>query len=388
MGERIYLDHQATTPVDARVVEKMLPYFTEHFGNAASKDHAFGLEARRAVEEARREIAALIGAHDDEIIFTSGATEANNLALFGVMERHADQGDHLITAQTEHKAVLDAAKELERRGKRVTYLGVDEHGRVDPEAVRQAITPRTVLVSIMAANNEIGTLAPLAEIGTVCEEHGVLFHTDAVQLAGHLPLDVRKAGIHLASLSAHKMYGPKGVGALYRRRSNPRVELTPLLFGGGHERGLRSGTLNVPAIVGFGEAARIAKREMQREAARYGTWTERMLQELQERLGDVHLNGHPVERLPHNLNVSILGVESRALVVELKDTVALATGSACTSASVEPSHVIEALGYGTDHAHYAVRLSVGRTNSNSQIAEVVDRIADAVVSLRAFSDLV
>ena len=387
MHERIYLDHQATTPVDPRVVEKMLPYFTEHFGNAASKDHTFGLEAKRAVDEARRQIATLIGVHDDEVLFTSGATEADNLALFGVMEAYADRGDHLITAQTEHKAILDAAKELERRGKRVTYLGVDECGRVDPEAVREAITPQTVLVSIMAANNEIGTLAPLDAIGEVCAEHGVLFHTDAVQMVGHLPFDVRKAGVHLASLSAHKMYGPKGVGVLYRRRSNPRVELHPILFGGGHERGLRSGTLNVPGIIGFGEAARIAKREMGMLAEQHRGWTDRLLVGLRSRLGEVLLNGHPTERLPHNLNVSIQGVESRALVVELKDSVALATGSACTSASVEPSHVIEALGFGEDRAHHAVRLSVGRGNDTNQIAGAVNRVASAVESLRAFSTL-
>jgi cysteine desulfurase len=381
---RIYLDHQATTPTDPRVVQKMLPYFTEHYGNAASKDHAFGLDAKRAVDEARRQVADLIGARDDEVIFTSGATEADNLAILGVMERYASEGDHLITVKTEHKAVLDAASELERRGRRVTYLDVDEHGRVDPDDVRRAITPGTVLVSVMGANNEIGTLAPLEEIGRVCEEAGVLFHTDAVQLAGHLPFDVKRTGVHLASLSAHKLYGPKGIGALYRRRSNPRVELRPQMFGGGHERGLRSGTLNVPAIVGFGEAARIAHREMDAEALQYRAWTDRMLGDLQDRLGDVHLNGHPVHRLPHNLNVSLTGVESRALIVELKD-VAVATGSACTSASVEPSHVIRALGFSEERAHHAIRISVGRTNDASQIERATERIAAAAAALRAFS---
>jgi cysteine desulfurase len=384
MNERIYLDHQATTPTDSRVVEKMLPYFTEHFGNAASKDHAFGLDAKRAVDEARRHVAALVGAQPEEIIFTSGATEADNLALLGVMERHADRGDHLITVETEHKAVLDAAKELERHGKRVTYLGVDSYGRVDPDDVARAITPQTILVSVMAANNEIGTLALLAEIGRVCEEHGVFFHTDAVQMAGHLPLDVRAAGVHLASLSAHKMYGPKGVGALYRRKSTPRVELHPILFGGGHERGLRSGTLNVPAIVGFGEAARVAKREMGTLAEQHRAWTDQLLTTFQERLGDVELNGHPTERLPHNLNVHFPGIESRALIVELQG-VALATGSACTSASVEPSHVIRALGFGDTRAHQSVRLSVGRANTDLHITTAASRIADAVEALRSFS---
>jgi cysteine desulfurase len=384
MTEQIYLDHQSTTPVDPRVLEKMLPYFTEIFGNAASKDHTYGLDAKRAVEEARRQVAALIGAQEDEIIFTSGATEANNLALFGVMEQYAAKGDHLITAKTEHKAILDAAKELERRGKRVTYLDVDQYGRVDAEAVKQAITPATVLVSIMAANNEIGTLAPLAAIGKVCAEANILFHTDAVQLTGHLPLDVMKEGIHLASLSAHKMYGPKGIGALYRRRSNPRVELHPVMFGGGHERGFRSGTLNVPAIVGFGEAARIAKKEMAADAKRYKAWTEEILKELQSQLGSIQLNGHPTERLPHNLNVSLTGIESRALIVELKG-VALATGSACTSASVEPSHVITALNHGEQRAHSAIRISVGRTNNELQIKECIARITSAAKSLMEFS---
>ena len=387
MADRIYLDHQATTPVDPRVVEAMLPAFTELYGNAASRDHAFGLEAKRAVDEARGHVASLIGADPSEIIFTSGATEADNLAVLGALEEHAGRGDHLVTVRTEHKAVLDAAREAERRGFAVTYLDVDSTGLVDPDDVARAITPGTVLVSVMAANNEIGTLAPLDEIGRVCAERGVLFHSDAVQLAGHLPLDVRASGVHLASLSAHKMYGPKGVGALYRRRSRPRVELHPILFGGGHERGLRSGTLNVPGIVGFGEAARLAKREMGTLATQHRTWTDRLLAGLRERLGEVELNGHPTWRLPHNLNVSVPGVESRALVVELKDSVALATGSACTSASVEPSHVIEALGFGEERAHHAVRLSVGRANTDGDIEEAVERIADAVESLRAFSVL-
>lgn len=385
MSDRIYLDHQATTPVDRRVVEAMLPAFTELYGNAASRDHIFGLEAKRAVNAAREHVAALIGSDASEIIFTSGATEADNLAVLGALEHHRDRGDHLVTIKTEHKAVLDAAREAERRGFSVAYLDVDATGLVDPDDVARAITPRTVLVSVMAANNEVGTLAPLAEIGRVCAEHEVLFHTDAVQLAGHLPLDVRASGVHLASLSAHKMYGPKGVGALYRRRSTPRVELHPILFGGGHERGLRSGTLNVPGIVGFGEAARLAKREMAALAETHQAWTDRLLSGLQDRLGEVELNGHPTHRLPHNLNVSIPGVESRALVVELNASVALATGSACTSASVEPSHVIKALGFGEDRAHHAVRLSVGRANTDGQVDAAVDRIAAAVESLRAFS---
>ena len=363
MGEeRIYLDHQATTPVDPRVLEVMLPYFTEVFGNAASRDHIFGLEAKRAVDKAREQIARGINARPDEIIFTSGATESDNIALFGVAEKLAHKGDHFITCVTEHKAVLDSCAELERRGKRVTYLPVDPYGRVDPDDVSKAITPQTILISIMAANNEIGTIAPIAEIGRIAAEHGVLFHTDAVQAFGRIPLDVKAMNIHLMSLSGHKIYGPKGVGALYRRRSNPRAQVAPVIYGGGHERGLRSGTLNVPAIVGFGEAAMIAVREMDRENEKYRAWTRQMLEQLREALGEVYLNGHPTERLAHNLNVSIPGVESRALIVKLKD-VAIATGSACTSDKVEPSHVISALGFGDQRAHSAIRISVGRTNN-------------------------
>ena len=380
----IYLDHQATTPVDPRVLEVMLPYFTEVFGNAASKDHVFGLEAKRAVDKARERIASAINARSDEIIFTSGATESDNIAILGVAEKLARKGDHLITCVTEHKAVLDCCEQLEKRGKQVTYLPVDQYGRVDPDDVRKAITPKTVLISIMAANNEIGTLAPLNEIGQIAMEHGVLFHTDAAQALGHIPLDVKAMNIHLMSLSAHKVYGPKGIGMLYCRRSNPRAQVAPVMYGGGHERGLRSGTLNVPAIVGFGEAARLAVREMKQENARYRRWTQQMFERLQEALGEVHLNGHPTNRLAHNLNVSIPGVESRALIVKLKD-LAIATGSACTSDKVEPSHVIKALGFGDQRAHSAIRISVGRTNDQEQIDYAVNCIYIAAKHLRAIS---
>lgn len=386
MDERIYLDYNATTPVDPHVLEKMLPYFTEVFGNAASNDHGFGLEAKQAVDEARRQIAALINARPDEIIFTSGATESDNIAILGAAEKYAHKGNHIITCVTEHKAVLDVCHKLERDGNRhgkfeVTYLPVDEYGRVDPEAVRQAITPQTILISIMAANNEIGTLAPLAEIGAIAAEHGILFHTDAAQAAGHIPLDVQAMNIHIMSLSAHKMYGPKGIGALYRRRSNPRVQLEPVIYGGGHERGLRSGTLNTPAIVGFGEAARIAKREMAAEDERFRAWTQGMYQRLQEGLGGVLLNGHPTERLPHNLNVSIPGIKARALIPQLKN-IAIATGSACTSAEVKPSHVIQALGFGDDRAHSALRISVGRFNTDEEVVTAVDKIIQTVQQLQ------
>lgn len=383
MSDRIYLDHNATTPVDPRVLEAMLPYFTSSFGNAASIDHDYGYEAKQAVDKAREQIAAAINARPDEIVFTSGATEADNMALLGVAEKLAHKGNHIVTCVTEHKAVLDCCRRLEELGKKITYLPVDCYGRVAPEAVRAAITPQTILISIMAANNEIGTLAPLKEIGTIAAEHNVLFHTDAAQAVGHIPMNVQRMNVHIMSLSAHKVYGPKGVGVLYCRRSNPRVGLTPLIYGGGHERGLRSGTLNVPCIVGFGEALRIATASMDIEARRFKTWTGNILQRLTEEVGQIHLNGHPVERLPNNLNVSFEGIESKALIVGLKD-IAVATGSACTSLSVEPSHVIRALGYGDERARSAIRIGVGRLNTDHDICNAVDRIVSAVRDLRSF----
>jgi cysteine desulfurase len=383
MSDRIYLDYNATTPVDPRVVQAMLPYFTEIFGNAASNDHDFGLEAKRAVDKAREEIAALINAEPDEIIFTSGATESDNIALFGVAEKYAHKGDHIITCVTEHKAILDCCQELERRGKKVTYLPVDQYGLVNPDDVRNAITPKTILISIMMANNEIGTIAPIKEIGAIAAEHGVLFHTDAAQAFGHIPIDVKDMNIHIMSLSAHKVYGPKGIGALYRRRSNPRALLSPVIFGGGHERGLRSGTLNVPYIVGFGEAAKIAKREMAKEAIQFREWTNYMYRHLVAEVGNVHLNGHPTQRLPHNLNVSIDGVESRALIVQMKN-VAIATGSACTSAKVEPSYVILALGFKEDRASSSVRISFGRFSKMKHIQEALFWIKNGTQYLRSF----
>lgn len=384
MSERIYLDHNATTPVDKRVLAEMLPYFTDVFGNAASNDHDFGLEAKRAVDNARAEIAKTINARPDEIIFTSGATESDNIALFGVAAKYAHKGDHIITCVTEHKAILDCCQRLEEMGKSITYLPVDEYGRVNPDDVRQAITPRTILISLIAANNEIGTLAPLAEIGSIAAKHGILFHTDAAQALGHIPLDVQATGIHIMSMSAHKVYGPKGIGALYRRRSNPRVQLEPVIYGGGHERGLRSGTLNVPGIVGFGKAVQLARREMRAEDERFRAWTQYIYKRLADELGDIALNGHPTQRLPHTLNISIKGIESRAFIVQLKD-IALATGSACTSAKVEPSHVIEALGFGTERAHSAIRISVGRTNTDEQIDKAIEKIIGAVRELRAIN---
>lgn len=379
----IYMDHHATTPVDSRVLEVMLPYFTEVFGNAASKDHEFGYLANQAVEKAREQVAALINARPDEIIFTSGATESDNLALFGVAERYADKGDHIITCVTEHKAILDAGRHLEQLGMRVTYLRVDQYGQIDLDELRAAITPKTILISIMAANNEIGTIAPLAEIGAIAREHGVLFHSDAVQAAGHVPIDVQKMKIDLLSLTAHKFYGPKGVGAIYVRRSNPRVRLAPVIYGGGHERGMRSGTLNVPGIVGFGAAAELAKREMNAESKRMRRLTELLLAGLRERIDALALNGHPTERLPHNLNIYIPGIESRAFIAGLKD-LAIATGSACTSASVEPSHVIMALGFGEQRAHGSLRFGLGRGNDQEQVEHALELVARRVEQLRRF----
>lgn len=379
----IYLDHNATTPVDARVLEAMLPYFTQVYGNAASIDHEAGHEAKRAVEEAREQCAQIINATDPkEIVFTSGATESDNIALFGVAEKYAAKGDHIITCVTEHKAILDCCKRLEQMGKRVTYLPVDHYGIVDLNALRAAITPQTILISMMFANNEIGTIAPVKEIGAIAHEHGVLFHTDAAQAVGHVPVDVEEMNIDLLSFSAHKVYGPKGIGGLYVRRRNPRVKVAPVIYGGGHELGIRSGTLNVPGIAGMGKALEIARAEMKKEADKYRKWTQMMFQQLCDQLGDVELNGHPTQRLPHNLNISIKGIESRSLIVQLKN-IAISTGSACTSASVEPSHVILALGFGENRAHSAIRIGLGRENTLNQLTEFESTLIAAVNRVRS-----
>ena len=381
--ERIYLDHQATTPVDERVIEAMMPYFTETFGNAASNDHIFGVEAKRGVDQARKQLARAINAKPDEIIFTSGATESDNIAVLGVAERYQEKGQHIITCATEHKAVLDPCKELEQRGWDVTYLPVDEYGMVDVDAVRDAIREDTTLISIMMANNEVGTIAPVKEIGAIAREHDVKFHTDAAQCVGHIPVDVDDMNIDLMSFSAHKCYGPKGVGALYRRRSRPRVNLKPQIFGGGHERGIRSGTLNVPSIVGFGEAVQIGVKQMNADNKKYRDWTDQIYKSLRESIDGVERNGHPTERLAHNLNVYIPSIESRALIVDLKET-AVATGSACTSADVEPSHVITAM-HDAQRAHSSIRISLGRGNDAEDVEKAARRIARAAESLRAFA---
>jgi cysteine desulfurase len=376
------MDHHATTPVAPEVFEAMRPYFLEHFGNAASRNHAFGWAAEGAVETARAEVARLIGCKPIEVVFTSGATESDNLALKGVAEAYRDKGRHLITSQVEHPAVLDACKRLEKDGYQVTYLPVDRHGVVDPAVVARAITPKTVLVSIMLANNEVGTIQPLAEIGRVCKERGVLLHSDAVQGVGKIPVAVDALGVDLLSLTAHKLYGPKGVGALYVRMGQPRVRLVPQMDGGGHEKGRRSGTLNVPGIVGLGKACELARRLMADEAVRLSALRERLRAALFLRLDHIHLNGHPTERLPGNLNVSFDFVEGEALLMSLKE-VAVSSGSACTTASLQASHVLRAMGLGDELAHASVRFGLGRGNTEEDVDYVSDRIVEEVARLRA-----
>ncbi|OGG96949.1 MAG: IscS subfamily cysteine desulfurase [Candidatus Lambdaproteobacteria bacterium RIFOXYD2_FULL_50_16] len=382
----IYLDYSATTPVDPRVLEKMLPYFGEVFGNAASRNHQFGWAAEQGVEEGREQIAQLIGAQGKEIIITSGATESDNLAILGVAEMYGKKGNHIITCVTEHKAVLDPAHYLESKGFEVTFLPVDPQGMIDLKALEAAITDQTILISLMAANNEIGTLHPLKEIGQLAKAKGVLFHCDATQAAGKIKLNVEEMGIDLMSLSAHKMYGPKGVGALYVRRRQPRVRLAPILHGGGHERGMRSGTLNVPGIVGFGEACRLARLELEEEAVKMIALRERLYQGLAAKLDYLYLNGHPTQRLPGNLNLSFAFVEGESLMMGL-EFIAVSSGSACTSASLEPSYVLRALGIGDDLAHCSIRFSLGRFTTEEEIDRTIEQVVATVTRLREMSPL-
>jgi cysteine desulfurase len=386
MGKPVYLDHHATTPVDPRVLQAMLPYFSEKFGNPASRNHAFGWEAEQAVEHARSRIAALIGASPREMIFTSGATESVNLALKGVAEAYQGRGDHIVTVVTEHRAVLDTCRRLEARGLRVTYLPVDREGLVNPDEVRRAITERTILVSVMFANNEIGVIQPIREISRVVRERGVLFHSDATQAVGKIPVHVEEDGIDLLSFSAHKLYGPKGVGALYVRSRNPRVELVPQIDGGGHERGLRSGTLNVPAIVGFGEACAICQREMEGEGRRLAALRDRLMNRLLAELDEVVIHGSLKHRLPNNLNLSFLGVEASTLMMNVKE-IAVSSGSACSSATPEPSHVLRALGLPADLARGAIRIGLGRFNTEEEIEYAAGRLIEAVRKLREQSPI-
>jgi cysteine desulfurase len=383
----IFMDNHSTTPVDPRVLEEMLPYFTNKFGNAASRSHPFGWEAEEAVDYARERIALLIGAKDSkEIVFTSGATESDNLALKGVAEFYKDKGNHIITTVTEHKAVLDTCKRLEKQGCEVTYLEVDKDGRVDPDNVKKAIKEKTILVSVMLANNEIGTVQPLEEIGKITRERGVLLHSDAVQGIGKIDFDVQKANVDLASLTAHKIYGPKGIGALYVRRSKPRVRLVAQMDGGGHERGMRSGTLPVPLIVGFGKACEIMLQEGKRESARLLALRERLRDRIMSRLDEVYINGSFEHRLPGNLNISFNFVEGEGLMMAIKD-VAVSSGSACTSASLEPSYVLRALGVGDELAHSSIRFGLGRFNTEEEVDYVADLVVDKVKRLREMSPL-
>lgn len=382
----IYMDNHSTTPMDPSVLEAMLPYFTEKFGNAASRNHSFGWEAEAAVDAARQQLASLINADPKEIVFTSGATESDNLALRGVAEMYREKGDHIITSTTEHRAILDTAKRLEKMGFSVTYLPVQADGLVDPEAVKKALTPKTILISVMLANNEIGTINPVAEIGKLAKEQGILFHSDATQAVGKIPVDVQAMGIDLMSFTAHKMYGPKGIGALYVRRKNPRVRLAPILDGGGHERGMRSGTLPVPLIVGFGKAADICHQMMPAESKRLTALRGRLQDGIMQQLEDVYLNGHPTQRLPNNVNISFAYVEGESLLMGLKE-IALSSGSACTSATLEPSYVLKALGVGSDLAHSSIRYGLGRFNTDEEVDYVIKRTVETVNKLREMSPL-
>jgi cysteine desulfurase len=381
----IYMDYHATTPVDERVLDAMLPYFRGDFGNAASRSHVFGWKAEEAVERAREEVAKLIGAAGKEIVWTSGATESDNLAIKGVAEFYKDRGSHIITAVTEHKAVLDSCKRLEKQGTVVTYLPVEPDGRVSPGAVANAMTDKTILVSIMLANNEIGTVNPVEEIGAVVKARGAFFHIDAVQGVGKIPFDVNRSHADLVSLSAHKMYGPKGVGALYVRRK-PRVRITPIIDGGGHERGMRSGTLNVPGIVGFGKAAELCRLEMEEEGRRVLALRERLRQGIEARVPSTVVNGSLEHRLPGNLNISFAFVEGEAMMMALKD-VAVSSGSACTSASLEPSYVLRALGVPVEMAHTSIRFGLGRFTTEAEVDYVIDLVVDKVKRLRNMSPL-
>ena len=382
----IYMDNHATSPMDPRVLEAMIPYFSGKFGNAASRNHSFGWEAEQAVEQAREQIAKLIGATAKEIIFTSGATESNNLAIKGIAEMYKERGNHIITQVTEHKAVLDTCKRLEKHGFRVTYLPVKADGLMDMDDLRRAIDDKTILVSIMAANNEIGVIQPIAEIGKLCHEKGVIFHSDAVQAVGKIPIDVQAMNIDVLSLTAHKIYGPKGVGALYVRRRNPRVQIAAQIDGGGHERGMRSGTLNVPGIVGLGKACAICQEEMATEAIHLQSMRDSLRKKFQTELDYVEVNGSWEHRLPGNLNMSFVYVEGESLLMGIND-VAVSSGSACTSATLEPSYVLKALGLGDDVAHSSIRFGLGRFNTQAECDYVADKIIGIVKHLRELSPL-
>jgi cysteine desulfurase len=382
----IYMDNHATTPLDPRVLEAMMPYFTDKFGNAASRNHSFGWAGEEAVETARQQVASLINATAKEIIFTSGATESDNLMIKGVAQMYREKGNHIITQAIEHKAVLDTCKRLEKEGFEVTYLPVQQDGRVNPEDVRKAIKPSTILITIMYANNEIGVINPMAEIGKIAKEHGIIFAVDGVQAVGKVPVDVQKDNIDLLAMSAHKMYGPKGVGALYVRRRNPSVQLAAIIDGGGHERGMRSGTLNVTGIVGLGKAAELCQQEMASESERLKGLRARLQKGLEAKLDETFINGSMEHRLPNNLNMSFAYVEGESLLMGIND-IAVSSGSACTSATLEPSYVLKALGVGEDLAHTSIRFGLGRFNTPEEVDYVVDKMVQVVTKLRELSPL-
>ena len=383
----IYMDAHATTPVDPRVLEAMLPTLTSEFGNPSSRIHAFGRRAEGLVDEARRQAAHLVGAEPKEIIFTSSTTESNNLALKGLFEIYREAKDHVITQVTEHKSVLECCKFLEKCGAKVTTLRVDSAGRISLEDLRKAITPRTLLISIMSANNEIGTLQPIRMIGKIAKEHGIFFHTDAAQAAGKIPISVQEMGIDLLSFSAHKMYGPKGAGALYVRSANPRVRLARQMHGGGHEEGLRSGTLNVPGIVGFGKACEIAEKETKAESLRVAGLRDRLKAGIEQALDDVHRNGHPTERLPGNLNLSFAHVDGEALLMGVNEEIAVSSGSACTTGSPEPSYVLKAIGLPEEKIHTSIRFGLGRFNTEEEVDYTIEKVAAVVKRLRKSSPI-
>ena len=381
MSSTIYLDHHATTPLDKRVLDSMMPYLTDKFGNASSLDHQFGYDASVAVERARESIAKMIGSRHDEIVFTSGATESNNLALFGIMSKYKERGNHLITCTTEHKAILDVTHRLENNGASVTYVPVDESGNIDLNVLCDSITKSTVMISIMAANNEIGIIHNVAKIGKIAHEQNVIFHTDGAQAVGHIDIDVCDMNIDLMSISAHKMYGPKGIGALYVRGVKPRIMPESLFYGGGQERNIRSGTLNIPGIVGFGKAANIASKEMKSENIRFKKWTNILLDRFSKIGGCI--NGNNNNKLAHNLNVYFPGVESKAIINSVSKKIAISAGSACTTQTVEPSHVILALGYGEDRAHSSIRIGLGRFNTEEEVLMSADIITDAINKIKS-----
>src|SRR5512140_1356306 len=382
----VYMDNHATTPMDPRVLEEMLPYFMEKFGNAASRNHSFGWAAEEGVELGRERIAKLIGANTKEVIFTSGATESDNLAIKGVAEMYREKGNHIITAVTEHKAVLDTCKRLEKYGYRVTYMPVQKDGLIDLDDLKRAMDDKTILVTIMYANNEIGVIQPVAEIGKLCRERGVIFHTDATQAVGKVAVDVIKQNIDLASISGHKMYGPRGVGALYVRRKNPRVQISAIIDGGGHERGMRSGTLNVPGIVGLGKACALAQEDMPQESCKLAGLRNRLRDRIMGKLDEVYINGSMDHRLPGNLNISFAYVEGESLLMGIND-IAVSSGSACTSATLEPSYVLKALGTGDELAHSSIRFGLGRFNTAEEVDYVADKVIDTVKRLRELSPL-